>query len=62
MEKILKIFVYKLITRTAIKYSNIYNVTSEIDKYFLENTFGPSKRIELRPNWSTLEDERKKLK
>tara|TARA_Y100000992_G_C21237729_1_gene479055 strand:- start:499 stop:1293 length:795 start_codon:yes stop_codon:yes gene_type:complete len=62
MEKksFIKIFVYKLITRTAIKYSNIYTVTSEIDKYFLENTFGPSKRIELRPNWIILEDERKK--
>ena len=62
MEKksFIKIFVYKLITRVAIKFSNIFTVTSEVDKYFLENTFKPLKKIELRPNWIVLEDEIKK--
>ena len=47
----LKISIYRFITRVMIKFANIYSVTSNVDKNYLEKIFGKSHKIILRPNW-----------
>tara|TARA_Y100000992_G_scaffold293384_1_gene251937 strand:+ start:2706 stop:3818 length:1113 start_codon:yes stop_codon:yes gene_type:complete len=47
----LKISTYRLITRIMLKFANIYSVTSNVDKNYLEKIFGKSHKIILRPNW-----------
>jgi len=51
-----KILLYSLLTRIMLKFSDIYSVTSNVDKSFLENKFGKNQKITLRPNWITKND------
>lgn len=48
----LKKFVYYFLTFLSLKFSNIYSVTSNSDKIFLEKKFKKFKnKIVIRPNW-----------
>ena len=42
-----KILLYSLLTRIMLKFSDIYSVTSNVDKSFLENKFGKNQKITL---------------
>ena len=52
-ENRLKIFFYKLLTNIALKYSNLYTVTSFSDFNFLKSYFGVN-NIKVVPNWIKL--------
>lgn len=47
-------FLYFLLTQFALIFSNVYTVTSETDKVFLEKNFFTRKKIFLIPNWAKI--------
>ena len=44
-------YLYRLLTKYTIMFSDLYTVTSESDRSFLKNTFKLKKEIFLRRNW-----------
>ncbi len=53
-KKVIQIF-YKFLTNKALKFSNIYTVTSKSDLKFLTSNFGfNDNKIVVRPNWVTI--------
>ena len=49
-----KVYLYKLLTKISVKYSNLYTVTSSVDKQYLLSNLTNTDKIKIRPNWVVL--------